>query len=92
MPTPEQYDLEQFIRTILNRIDSLEKRLNYLETSVGVLSIMSVTSDSDNVITDTSSFKRMTLQRRFAPPTNAAYIAFSNNPGSSTFYLVLEDA
>lgn len=49
-----------------------------------------------NQITDTSpnddtSIKRLTLQKLSAPPTNAAYIAFSNNPGVDIFYLVLEE-
>lgn len=36
--------------------------------------------------------KKLTLQYLSAPPTNAAYIAFTNSPGSDDFYLVLEEA
>ena len=40
---------------------------------------------------DDTTQKRLSIQKLAAPPTNAAYIAFSNNPGTDTFYLVMEE-
>lgn len=59
--------------------------------SNGALALLaSLTSDA--APSDDTTQKKLSLQKLAAPPTNAAYIAFSNNPGSDTFYLVLEEA
>ncbi len=47
---------------------------------------------TDAAPSDDTTTKKITLQKLSSPPTNAAYIAFSNNPGTDVFYLVLEDA
>lgn len=47
---------------------------------------------TDTAPNDDTTPKRLTLQKLASPPSNAAYIAFSQNPGSDTFYLVLEEA
>lgn len=49
---------------------------------------------TDTAPNDDTTIKRLSLQRLSAAPTNAAYIQFSNGPGSPTneFYLVLEEA
>ncbi|HDK42892.1 MAG TPA: hypothetical protein ENG87_05915 [Candidatus Pacearchaeota archaeon] len=41
---------------------------------------------------DDTTQKRLSIQKLAAPPTNAAYIPFQNNPGTDTFYLVMEEA
>ena len=41
---------------------------------------------------DDTTQKKLSIQKLAAPPTNAAYIAFANNPGADTFYLVMEEA
>lgn len=46
---------------------------------------------TDTAPADDTTQKKLSLQKLAAPPTNAAYIAFSNNPGTDTFYLVLEE-
>jgi len=48
-------------------------------------------SSSDGTPNDDTSLKKFSIQKLSSPPTNAAYIAFSNNPGSDTFYLVMEE-
>jgi len=48
-------------------------------------------SSSDGTPVDDSSLKKFSIQKLSSPPTNAAYLAFSNNPGSDTFYLVMEE-
>lgn len=47
---------------------------------------------TDTAPNDDTTAKKITLQKRTIPPTNAAYIAFMNNPGTDVFYLVLEEA
>jgi hypothetical protein len=48
---------------------------------------------TDGAPNDDTTPKRWSIQRLGAPPTNAAYIPFTNSPGSPTnvFYLVLEE-
>lgn len=46
---------------------------------------------TDTAPADDTTMKRLSLQKLAAPPTNAAYIAFANNPGSDVFYLILEE-
>lgn len=40
---------------------------------------------------DDTTLKKLSVQKLAAPPTNAAYIAFANNPGTDVFYLVMEE-
>lgn len=49
---------------------------------------------TDVAPTDDTSAKKLSIQRLSADPTNAAFIKFSNSPGTPTndFYLVLEEA
>jgi hypothetical protein len=51
------------------------------------------TATSDTAPDDDTTRKKLTLQRLSAAPTNAAYIQFSNGPGTPTneLYLVLEE-
>lgn len=46
---------------------------------------------TDTAPNDDTSTKKLTLQKLASPPTNAAYITFTNNPGTDNFYLVLEE-
>lgn len=46
---------------------------------------------TDTAPNNDTTTKKITLQKRATPPTNAAYIAFLNNPGTDVFYLVLEE-
>lgn len=52
---------------------------------------LTANTTTDSAPNDDTTLKRLTLQKLASPPTNAAYIAFSNNPGTDTFYLVLEE-
>lgn len=49
---------------------------------------------TDTAPADSTARKKLSLQRRSAAPTNAAYIKFTQSPGTPTndFYLVLESA
>jgi len=49
------------------------------------------TAVTDTAPADDTTPKKLTLQKLAAPPTNAAYWAASNNPGTDIFYLVLEE-
>ena len=55
--------------------------------------VLIATATSDAAPTDDTSLKTLTLQRLASDPSNAAYIKFSNSPGTPTndFYLVLEE-
>lgn len=58
--------------------------------STGHLALLaSLTSDS--APNDDTTLKNISIQKLASPPSNAAYVAFSNNPGTDTFYLVLEE-
>jgi hypothetical protein len=46
---------------------------------------------TDTAPNDDATLKKLTLQRRAAAPSNAAYIAFQQCPGTDVFYLVLEE-
>jgi len=53
--------------------------------------ILPADDTSDTAPNDDTSKKRLTIQKLSSPPTNAAYVALTNNPGSDSFYLVLEE-
>lgn len=53
---------------------------------------LSANQTTDTAPNDDTTIKKLTLQKLSSAPTNAAYVAFTNNPGSDTFYLVLEEA
>lgn len=47
---------------------------------------------TDTAPDDDTTIKKLSVQKLAAPPTNAAYVAFANNPGTDIFYLVMEEA
>jgi hypothetical protein len=49
------------------------------------------TTETDVAPADDHTTKKFSIQKLASPPTNAAYLAFSNNPGSEVFYLVMEE-
>lgn len=86
----QRKDARSLWEEIILRITSVENDvIDILER--GALSGVSV-GGTDTAPTDDTSTKKLTVQKLAAPPANAAYIAFSNNPGADTFYLILEDA
>lgn len=48
-------------------------------------------TETDVAPSDDHTLKKLSLQKLASAPTNAAYIAFTNNPGAESFYLVLEE-
>ena len=60
-----------------------------VDTSSYINRVASITTDT--APNDDTTLKRVSIQLLASPPTNAAYIAFTNSPGASTFYLVLEE-
>lgn len=60
----------------------------------GETGALTLSSDqtTDTAPNDDTTIKKLTLQKLAAAPTNAAYLQFSNNPGTDNFYLVLEEA
>jgi hypothetical protein len=46
---------------------------------------------TDTAPNDDTTLKKLTLQKLAAAPSNAAYIAFQQCPGTDVFYLVLEE-
>jgi len=71
----------------------IEKGSGTLKFAVGANGELRLMADqtSDTAPTDDTSIKKLTLQKLASAPTNAAYVAFSNNPGTDVFYLVLEE-
>ena len=61
--------------------------------TLSIDSILTLLADqtTDTLPTDDTSRKKLTLQKLASPPSNAAYIAFLNNPGTDTFYLIMEE-
>lgn len=53
--------------------------------------LLAASRNTDTAPNDDTSRKRLSLQKLASPPSNGAYLAFSNNPGTDTFYLVLEE-
>lgn len=86
----QKLNVRKFIGELLSKIEVLQKDIEDIRQTSD-LNAISVSS-SDTAPTDDTNLKKLTLQKLSSPPTNAAYIAFSNNPGTDTFYLVLEDA
>ena len=64
--------------------------LKFVVTKDGVLKVLA-DQTSDTAPNDDTTLKKLTLQKLAAPPTNAAYVAFLNNPGTDKFYLVIEE-
>lgn len=58
----------------------------------GVMKLLPIAdgSETDVAPADDHTLKKLSLQKLAAPPTNGAYLAFSNSPGE-TFYFVLEE-
>jgi hypothetical protein len=59
---------------------------------IGAILVMDATQTVDTAPDDNTTYKKLTLQKLASPPSSAAYIAFSNSPGSDTFYLVMTEA
>ena len=87
-------DIDTFIRELDRQLSELRKGLAEIGSSEATsLHHIAVSSNSDTQLDDDTSRKRITLQRRSSPPSNAAYIEFTNSPGAPgmKFYLVLEE-
>lgn len=81
--------IREYTATIIERLDRLEAKLKELEDD-DKLNRLSISS-TDTTPTDDDSLKKLSIRRNNDEPANAAYIEFSNNPGTKLF-LTLEDA
>lgn len=85
--------VNEFVNTFFDQLNDLSERVAELER-VEKTDLDFIRSDRSTDIApdDDTTTKRLGIQKLSSPPSNAAYIAFTNSPGAEVFYIVLEQS